>query len=561
MAEIREEAIGGATKPAISEQSTSALETEDCEKIVYSQSVMLLQNTLAKKITTINQEMEYNASSSEGTQNIDLPKLSDDPKIKSRIFKHKCLCCNVNAKRKKYSTNQSEEEEGLEGNCKCIPQESRENFVPSCQGKLEDQPGIHQELRNTKEKTEIHKVGECSSVPGSNISSKTSLSVSCMNCIIPMEESLAATSSGGTASSSISAEVCEKIHFDLDGSDFKLGQISGHQEKVKLSHLENVSALKEVRPHQGEDEYDHVCEGLVYAITSFPGSGIDQNEYVQDLIEGCRCNGVCSEGCTCIKLNGLPYKDGKLRDDYDSWPLFECNDDCSCMEGCPNRLAQRGPVVGLKIRHIPGKGYGVISSSFIPKHAFVCEYAGELISIQEARARFLRQSDGSNYILILREHTADRSSGPQITIIDPTVIGNIGRYINHSCDPNLVVVPVRVNSMVPLAALFAKKDIASGEELCYDYDSSENNCKVPHPHVLDATCVSQIGRTGCSLNAENLKEEGAILPSGPLSGSEGGAFPVQSISNDSNFHKTVYKPCLCKAKNCRGFLPVNDALF
>ena len=55
------------------------------------------------------------------------------------------------------------------------------------------------------------------------------------------------------------------------------------------------------------------------------------------------------------------------------------------------------------------------------------------------------------------------------TVIDPTFIGNIGRYINHSCGPNMILYPVRFDTIIPHLALFALRDIESGEELCFDY--------------------------------------------------------------------------------------------
>ena len=40
------------------------------------------------------------------------------------------------------------------------------------------------------------------------------------------------------------------------------------------------------------------------------------------------------------------------------------------------------------------------------------------------------------------------------------VIGNIGRYLNHSCEPNLVmVVTIRSSSMVPHLALFTIRNV------------------------------------------------------------------------------------------------------
>ena len=40
------------------------------------------------------------------------------------------------------------------------------------------------------------------------------------------------------------------------------------------------------------------------------------------------------------------------------------------------------------------------------------------------------------------------------------VIGNIGRYLNHSCEPNLEMVTIRSSSMVPHLALFTNRDVA-----------------------------------------------------------------------------------------------------
>ncbi|KAL3265382.1 hypothetical protein HHI36_009589 [Cryptolaemus montrouzieri] len=55
------------------------------------------------------------------------------------------------------------------------------------------------------------------------------------------------------------------------------------------------------------------------------------------------------------------------------------------------------------------------------------------------------------------------------TIIDPTESGNIGRYINHSCEPNCKLYTIRINNEVPKLCIFACKDINESEEICFDY--------------------------------------------------------------------------------------------
>jgi len=57
--------------------------------------------------------------------------------------------------------------------------------------------------------------------------------------------------------------------------------------------------------------------------------------------------------------------------------------------------------------------------------------------------------------------------------VDATKYGNITHFINHSCDPNLAVYSVFVNCLdpdLPKLALFATRDISSGEELSFDYE-------------------------------------------------------------------------------------------
>ncbi|TPX47714.1 histone-lysine N-methyltransferase [Synchytrium endobioticum] len=79
-----------------------------------------------------------------------------------------------------------------------------------------------------------------------------------------------------------------------------------------------------------------------------------------------------------------------------------------------------------------------------------------------------------NYILTLNEipHPGSGSgsgSTPMQTTIDPTRSGNVARFANHSCDPNMLVVPVRVGSMRPHVCLFAARDIPPHEELTFSY--------------------------------------------------------------------------------------------
>lgn len=67
-------------------------------------------------------------------------------------------------------------------------------------------------------------------------------------------------------------------------------------------------------------------------------------------------------------------------------------------------------------------GVGVFTSATLSRGHFICLYAGEFISQEQARRRFLKQdAEGiGNYMLCMRENNV------VIGFVDPTSVGNIG---------------------------------------------------------------------------------------------------------------------------------------
>lgn len=58
----------------------------------------------------------------------------------------------------------------------------------------------------------------------------------------------------------------------------------------------------------------------------------------------------------------------------------------------------------------------------------------------------------------------------------------VGRFFNHSCEPNLKVIKVNCGRDYSLIAFFAKESVEPNEELTWDYDRgvSENEwCYMP----------------------------------------------------------------------------------
>ena len=104
-------------------------------------------------------------------------------------------------------------------------------------------------------------------------------------------------------------------------------------------------------------------------------------------------------------------------------------------------------------------GRGVYATRVIPAGTRVVEYLGERISHEEADARYEEkgQEDGHTFLFVVDDKIC----------IDAGVDGNEARYINHSCDPNA--------GLVGQVVLVALRDIRAGEEICFDYATSDGS--------------------------------------------------------------------------------------
>ncbi|XP_037728291.1 probable histone-lysine N-methyltransferase set-23 [Drosophila subpulchrella] len=227
------------------------------------------------------------------------------------------------------------------------------------------------------------------------------------------------------------------------------------------------------------DDYEHP-DSLEYILESvlMPSDGsLDfktlADEYNSVLLNQCQCNGACEKSEICPHGGQYEYpRDGvELVLKKSSNPVIECNDLCKCSRNtCSNRLVQYGPRKNLKIFDSPVYGSkGLRTTVNIPEGGYICEYAGELLTASEAKRRLnINEELGlMNYVLVLNEYTSETKQ--QVTIVDPSRRGNIGRYLNHSCEPNCNIAAVRIDCPIPKIGIFAARDIRAQEELCFHY--------------------------------------------------------------------------------------------
>ena len=96
------------------------------------------------------------------------------------------------------------------------------------------------------------------------------------------------------------------------------------------------------------------------------------------------------------------------------------------------------------------------------------QYIGEYISDDEAESRGMRY-DAQKMSRIM-DVVPDGKESVRMCI-DATHFSNLGRFLNHSCEPNCFKQRIICdhNSRLPRIAFFAMRDIEPHEELTYDY--------------------------------------------------------------------------------------------
>ncbi|CAJ0948386.1 unnamed protein product, partial [Mesorhabditis belari] len=147
--------------------------------------------------------------------------------------------------------------------------------------------------------------------------------------------------------------------------------------------------------------------------------------------------------------------------------VVECGEHCKCDPiTCRQRVLQEGRQIPLVLFWEGRKGWGLRTIFKIPKNVFVGEYVGEVITFAEAK----RRNKHTKYQFSLA--TAITKLDNKFLVIDATSLGNETRFINHSCNPNLVAKLVITNKYSEhdfRIGFYSMRDIEPGEELTLNY--------------------------------------------------------------------------------------------
>lgn len=135
---------------------------------------------------------------------------------------------------------------------------------------------------------------------------------------------------------------------------------------------------------------------------------------------------------------------------------------CPCGDLCSNQQFQKQKYANLEWFRCGKKGYGLKLLEDIPEGKFLIEYVGEVLNMQAYEARQKEYAlNGHRHFYFMTLNGSE--------VIDACAKGNLGRFINHSCDPNCRTEKWIVNGEICIG-LFALRNIKKGEELTFDYN-------------------------------------------------------------------------------------------
>ncbi|KAH7351933.1 hypothetical protein KP509_19G021100 [Ceratopteris richardii] len=212
-------------------------------------------------------------------------------------------------------------------------------------------------------------------------------------------------------------------------------------------------------------------------------------------VEMCFCKGLCkpSKACSCIAKNGnaSPYVNGLLVKEQSA--ILECGISCKCSMDCANKATQMSSKLRFEVFKTEDRGWGLRCQDVISAGAYVCEYTGQLVGDVDSLENkdylldlsiltFQKPRWGDVSWLLSNKELAKSGSDefrPNFAI-HSIRMGNVARFINHSCYPNLLVQCVfrdEKGGRWPHAMLFAMENIPPFSELTIDYGTVSSYSK------------------------------------------------------------------------------------
>ncbi|CAF0962547.1 unnamed protein product [Adineta ricciae] len=195
---------------------------------------------------------------------------------------------------------------------------------------------------------------------------------------------------------------------------------------------------------------------------------------------------------------------------------YECHPHvCAAGDKCKNQRFQKRNYPAQQVFWTAGRGWGLRALVPIKEGEFVNEYLGELITYEETerRVKLARKNNVKDFYFLVLDKDRVIDAGPR---------GNLSRFANHSCDPNLRTEKWNISGDLRVG-LFAIRAIEAGEELTFEYgvESEFRGDTIFHCLCGAETCTGFMGRSkklGGVSSANDLSLSSASNSNGTANG-------------------------------------------
>ncbi|KAF2145929.1 uncharacterized protein K452DRAFT_242332 [Aplosporella prunicola CBS 121167] len=164
---------------------------------------------------------------------------------------------------------------------------------------------------------------------------------------------------------------------------------------------------------------------------------------------------------------------------------MECAGDCGCGPKCQNQRFLRKQYANVTVIKTEQKGYGLRANTDLYPNDFIFEYIGEVINEGAFRRRMIQYDEEG----IKHFYFMSLSKGE---FVDATKKGNLGRFCNHSCNPNCYVDKWVVGEKLRMG-IFAERNIKAGEELVFNYNVDRYGADPQPCYCGEPNCTGYIG--------------------------------------------------------------------
>ncbi|KAK0722500.1 methyltransferase-like protein [Lasiosphaeria miniovina] len=214
-------------------------------------------------------------------------------------------------------------------------------------------------------------------------------------------------------------------------------------------------------------------------------------QVIPDCIWGTRHMGSSEHDaldCDCAEdwRNDQNHACGEESDCINRATKMECVDrECNCGNGCQNQRFQRKQYADVSVIKTDKKGFGLRANVDLQPHDFVFEYIGEVINEANFHRRMRAyDNEGIKHFYFM--------SLTKSEFVDATKKGNLGRFCNHSCNPNCYVDKWVVGEKLRMG-IFALHPIRAGEELVFNYNVDRYGADPQPCYCGEPNCVGFIG--------------------------------------------------------------------